>query len=93
MFPLFALVDGGLGEWSDWSECSLTCGIGKQGGMGKCDTPKPQDGDRQCDKKEYIHERYCRKRKCGSTETLCARFIGLLDTFVVDRNCFLPFRK
>ena len=35
MFPLFALVDGGLGEWSDWSECGLTCGIGKQGGMGK----------------------------------------------------------
>ncbi|XP_074636588.1 uncharacterized protein LOC141894732 [Acropora palmata] len=58
-------VDGGLGEWGAWSECSLTCGIGKQRRMRKCDSPKPQNGGRQCDMKEYVHERYCRKRKCG----------------------------
>lgn len=68
MFPLFPLVDGGLGEWGVWSECSLTCGIGKQRRMRKCDSPKPQNGGRQCDMKEYVHERYCRKRKCGGTE-------------------------
>lgn len=60
-------VDGGFGEWGDWSECSLTCGIGMQSRERKCDSPKPQNGGKPCDgaKDMYVNRKYCRKRKCS----------------------------
>lgn len=43
-----ALVDGGYGEWSGWSECTKTCGKAYKQRERKCDSPTPSNGGKQC---------------------------------------------
>ena len=88
---LFYPVDGGFGEWGDWSECSLTCGIGMQSRERKCDSPKPQNGGKPCDgtKDMYVNRKYCRKRKCSGTD----HFNFLLNEFIQGINRFSARRK
>ncbi|XP_073244375.1 uncharacterized protein [Porites lutea] len=61
-------VDGGWGRWSDWTDCNRTCGIGMKSRTRKCDSPKPQNGGRECDKNEGVDIKLCRKRKCPENE-------------------------
>ncbi|KAI8512763.1 Thrombospondin type 1 repeat-containing protein [Branchiostoma belcheri] len=42
-------IDGGWGEWTDWTECSHTCGIGTRKRTRKCDNPPPQNGGKDCE--------------------------------------------
>ncbi|XP_012281942.2 A disintegrin and metalloproteinase with thrombospondin motifs 7 [Orussus abietinus] len=41
-------IDGGWGEWGNWSECSRTCGAGVSIMERKCDHPEPAHGGQFC---------------------------------------------
>lgn len=41
-------MNGGWGEWGDWSECTQQCRDGRKIRERECDSPKPQNGGRQC---------------------------------------------
>ncbi|KAL9951955.1 hypothetical protein ACROYT_G044715 [Oculina patagonica] len=41
-------VDGGYSDWSECSECSVTCGGGTQTFSRTCTNPPPSDGGRDC---------------------------------------------
>ncbi|XP_047427289.1 properdin-like [Mugil cephalus] len=41
-------VDGGWGPWSPFSPCAVTCGVGAQVSVRKCDSPIPKYGGRPC---------------------------------------------
>ena len=42
---MFVLVEGGMSEWTDWSECSKTCDRGfVKSRTRNCDNPVPQYG-------------------------------------------------
>lgn len=41
-------VNGGYTPYSDWSECSVTCGEGVRYRHRSCTSPKPQFGGRDC---------------------------------------------
>ena len=42
----YEIVNGGWGEWSSWTDCSLSCDGGAQGRSRVCDNPAPEfDGD------------------------------------------------
>lgn len=41
-------VDGGWGQWSPWSKCSLPCGGGIQASHRNCDTPVPSNYGKYC---------------------------------------------
>ncbi len=67
------LVDGNWGEWSQYDECSVTCG---DGGIRtrnrKCNNPSPKNGGKLCkgsdcdvDKCEFVA---CPK---GKIKTIC----------------------
>ncbi|XP_066500265.1 properdin-like [Hoplias malabaricus] len=44
----FCPVNGNWGGWSPSSECSVTCGVGRQKQYRKCDNPAPKYGGRHC---------------------------------------------
>ncbi|XP_020625289.1 coadhesin-like [Orbicella faveolata] len=42
-------IDGNYTEWSKWSDCSVTCGGGKQKRSRNCTNPPPKHGGKNCD--------------------------------------------
>lgn len=55
--------NGGWGEWSKWTPCSLTCGGGVQESHRNCDNPVPENGGKYCSgsRKKY---RSCNTQPC-----------------------------
>ncbi|KAK3700598.1 hypothetical protein QZH41_010513 [Actinostola sp. cb2023] len=41
-------VDGGYSKWSDWTDCSKTCGGGVKGRERTCTQPKPDGNGKDC---------------------------------------------
>lgn len=44
----FSATDGNYTTWSDWSECSTTCGEGKQSRSRTCTSPPPKHSGKNC---------------------------------------------
>ena len=42
------LTDGNWSDWSSWSTCDVTCGIGNQTQTRLCDNPAPTIGGKNC---------------------------------------------
>ena len=40
--------NGNYSDWSEWSPCDHTCGIGQQIKTRKCNNPPPRDGGKNC---------------------------------------------
>jgi len=57
-------VDGGFSSWSDWSECSATCGSGVQSRSRTCDNPAPAWGGNSCSG-SYTETRACNTLSCS----------------------------
>ena len=41
-------VDGGFSPWTEWSECSKSCGWGYQSRDRECNAPEPSRGGKDC---------------------------------------------
>lgn len=58
-------IDGNYTEWSEWSECSASCGGGLQIRTRNCTNPTPQYGGRDCEGLGLAMEtRSCGSEKC-----------------------------
>ena len=76
----FFSVDGGYSPWTSFSECSVTCGVGRMKRTRTCTNPKPEHGGKQCEgRSEQIEQ-------CGAPKP-CAGYL-----FIVT-SCFVFFRN
>ncbi|XP_066920815.1 SCO-spondin-like isoform X2 [Clytia hemisphaerica] len=56
-------IDGGISQWSSYSECSKTCGEGEQERTRKCNSPAPRYGGKDCPESKS-EKRKCKLREC-----------------------------
>lgn len=61
---LFSSVDGGYSPFTNWSDCTETCGGGEQIRTRTCTNPPPQHFGKDCSKDGPDYE----KRKCNTQE-------------------------
>ncbi|XP_066275229.1 SCO-spondin-like [Branchiostoma lanceolatum] len=45
---MFCEIDGGWSDWSPWSDCSVTCGVGTRIRNRACTNPAPANGGADC---------------------------------------------
>ncbi|XP_064612418.1 mucin-2-like [Liolophura sinensis] len=63
-----AVIHGGWGEWSPWSECSLSCGGGLRVRTRSCDRPPPGCGGQGCIG-SIKQKKPCAEEECTTTST------------------------
>ena len=59
-------IHGNWTNWSDWGECSKTCGSGYEARSRNCTDPTPQFGGDNCTDHD-IETKYCHEANCPST--------------------------
>lgn len=58
-------IDGGYSEWTDFSDCSLTCGVGVAARERTCTNPRPKGNGNDCDVLGSSTEtKDCKKADC-----------------------------
>ena len=72
-------VDGEYSVWTEWSECSASCGGGKQDRVRTCTNPAPQNGGNDCSHLgENKQQRDCNFEFCPEKKGNCLRFLPLV---------------
>jgi len=86
-------VSGGWGEWTSFSRCSKTCGIGIRNRTRYCDNPKPTYGGKDC-VGEYFEQQLCNTNPClyevDSRAEACMRYNEEVE-FHRQQHEWLPF--
>ena len=49
VYSINGLVNGTWGDWSEYGECTKTCGSGEKSRTRQCDSPPPSHGGLDCD--------------------------------------------
>nr|XP_022900548.1 A disintegrin and metalloproteinase with thrombospondin motifs 6-like isoform X1 [Onthophagus taurus] len=75
-------IDGGWGTWSEWSDCSRTCGSGVAWQERHCDSPAPANGGRYC-----LGER--KRHKICATEPCDANLPSFRDVQCIEFNSWV----
>jgi hypothetical protein len=65
-FLTFLYTDGNWGQWSNYSACSTSCGIGLQIRSRECNNPAPANGGLQCPG-DFGDVMFCNVTSCPST--------------------------
>ena len=83
-------VKGGWTKWSQWSDCTVTCGGGKQQRTRSCTNPPPSGGGKKCKGKDKRSKK-CNKEKCEIRKcllrTFCATGIASNPRIIKEKRC------
>ena len=75
---IFPKVDGGFSQWTTWSQCSATCGIGTQHRNRSCTDPSPANNGKPCNGTSYQTQRCNNSHTCLDPGK-CFRKLSFLD--------------
>ena len=67
---LFSAIPGGYTGWSEWGECSVTCGGGVQTRKRTCTNPPPSGGGPTCIEQNLgpaEEQKECNSQDCGES--------------------------
>ena len=71
-------INGGLTDWSDWSDCTVSCGSGTKTRTRTCTSPEPSYSGRTCSG-DLEDSRSCANKPCAGM--FIARQIGQIISF------------
>lgn len=67
-------VDGAYSEWSPFSECNVSCGIGLKIRKRSCNNPEPKNGGRDCSGLgQAVGTEACNLFPCRTYELICEK--------------------
>ena len=79
MIVILNSVDGGFSPWSNWTECSVTCGGGVTSKSRTCTQPMPMFGGRRCVRfGPPVETKECNMHECPAPKSK----LGLQDFLV-----------
>jgi Thrombospondin type 1 domain. len=86
-FSFEIAVNGGLSQWSSYSKCSKTCGMGTQTRSRTCTNPPPQFGGKNCNGL-LKDSRKCQEKHCPGNLFIIPTFpcMVLRYDFIRDEN-------
>ena len=70
---LFLTVDGGWGEYNEWSECTHSCDGGTRSRVRSCNNPTPTQGGAEC-QGESMDTEQCNTHGCPGITTLLGHY-------------------
>lgn len=73
------IVNGGWSNWSEFSECSVTCGDGVRLRSRICNNPLPDSDGLQCDPTKSSENMACNVKDCPSCPVLVRSFGNVLN--------------
>ncbi|XP_061184989.1 SCO-spondin-like [Saccostrea echinata] len=56
-------IDGSFADWTDWDDCTVSCGGGSQGRTRTCTNPAPQHGGANCTG-DFAQSQDCNTQNC-----------------------------
>ena len=69
------VINGEWGEWSDFTQCSKTCGGGTTTRLRHCNNPSPKNGGKLCHG-DSIQQKKCTIRACCKQSIISLSFSG-----------------
>ena len=67
MYFHHADIDGGYGDWSEWTVCDKECGEGAQFRERACNSPLPRGNGKDCEEAgQSIETKSCLVKECPS---------------------------
>ena len=87
---MYFLVDGNFTEWTSWSVCSKTCGLGQVHRSRSCSNPLPQYGGKFCSGND-TESKPCNKGPCCEYHLFCRNMQkrAFLDSLAPCKNFVL----
>ncbi|XP_037039189.1 hemicentin-1-like isoform X2 [Bradysia coprophila] len=82
-------VDGGWSDWSPWTMCSKTCGMGQKYRRRECNSPKPINGGAVCEGSNF-EMKNCKIHSCRNADLVKSARVSNYAPFITipssDRN-------
>lgn len=87
--PLQPPKDGQWSPWSNWEECSATCGGGYKVRRRRCDNPPPQGGGRECQGSHVDYDQ-CNTEPCPEYKKMSPWSQWLIASNGKALHCYFP---
>ena len=84
-------IDGNYTEWSEWSECSVTCNGGVRSRTRTCSNPAPKNGGENCVSRFGAGEDFedCNTMECGMW---CIAYYVCNASWATSGRCSIKIR-